>query len=436
MAYTSIENAYLGDGSASRPRTSGSNQPAHIHWSAANLNETVDDDISREVYCVLGIPVDSYDLSGALSKVDTAANNTAPFLLSTPNLNFLVGSQTNNTFRQSLLDSDMCTADGMPLIWIAKLLGIPITQRIAGATLFEKLCDREPMSRPLRVFLFGGDDGVAEKAVATINASSQTVRCVGAINPGFGTIDDMSTDAIINEINDSKADFLLVALGAAKGQEWLLKNHQKLKVPVRTHLGACINFQAGTARRAPDFFQKNGLEWLWRIKEEPQLWRRYWNDGLALLSLTASNILPLAAQAWINRRKSAANPKTLTFAKRQLLSRTIISLKGDAVEKSVPFASEQFREAIEDTQLPLLIDLTNVNMIDQRFLGLLMMTRLQAKKKGVSFEIYCASPAIKKSFAMNKASYLLANSEQDQPAHSSEHKGNTPQAGIPSHMPS
>ena len=77
------------------------------------------------------------------------------------------------------------------------------------------------------------------------------LRCVGTLDPGFGSVDEMSRDQIIDEINASQADFLAVSLGAKKGQLWLHRNHQRLTIPIRVPLGAAINFQAGKVKRAP-----------------------------------------------------------------------------------------------------------------------------------------------------------------------------------------
>ena len=77
-----------------------------------------------------------------------------------------------------------------------------------------------------------------------------------------------------------------------KGQLWLLHNHERLKIPVRAHLGATINFTAGKVRRAPAAFRRWGLEWLWRIKEEPHLWKRYWNDGMTFMGLVFTHVIP------------------------------------------------------------------------------------------------------------------------------------------------
>ena len=218
-------------------------------------------------------------------------------------MNFLATSRRNVKFRESLLRSDLCIADGMPLIWIAKLLGIPIAERITGADLFHTLKFTPRGSERLRVFLFGGAEGVADAVAKQLNATSPGLECVGVLNPGFGTIGAMSTDAVIDKINSSGADLLAVFLGAEKAQMWLLQNHHRIKVPVRAQFGAAINFEAGTIKRAPLILRNSGLEWLWRIKEEPYLWRRYWADGLTLLHLLFTSVIPLAAYAQFARLK-------------------------------------------------------------------------------------------------------------------------------------
>ena len=96
-------------------------------------------ELTREVYWVLGIPIDTVDMKTALGKIEAAVANSTPFLISTANLNFLATSQLDAEFRASLLRSDLCTADGMPIVWIARLLGIPVRERLAGADIFEEL---------------------------------------------------------------------------------------------------------------------------------------------------------------------------------------------------------------------------------------------------------------------------------------------------------
>ena len=259
----------------------------------ADNRSALPDELTRDVHVILGVPIDVTDMAAIVRAIDAAAADETPFLLSTVNVNFLVASQADATFKELLYRSDLCTVDGMPVLWMMKLLGIPVKERTAGTDLLEALKLARRPARPLKVFVFGGTDDAANAACANLNAEHQGLECIGWHYPGFGSVADMSSDGIIKKINASGADFLLAALGAGKGQTWLLENHERLHVPVRAHLGAALNIQAGTVKRAPHWMRKAGLEWLWRIKEEPHLWRRYAHDGLVLLKLLLTRIGPL-----------------------------------------------------------------------------------------------------------------------------------------------
>ena len=112
------------------------------------------DVFERDVYCLLGLPFDTVDMAGAVQRVrDAAARRTSCFI-STPNLNFIIGCRADSQFRDSVINSDLSIADGMPLVWIARLLGIPIRERVAGSGLFDQL--RERTSTQLSVYFFGG----------------------------------------------------------------------------------------------------------------------------------------------------------------------------------------------------------------------------------------------------------------------------------------
>jgi len=368
-------------------------------------NSVRPDDLAREVYGVLGIPVDVVDMATALRRIDTAAAGTAPFLISTANLNFLVTSRSDEEFRESLLLSDLCTADGMPIVWIARLLGIPIIKRIAGSDIFEALKSAKK-STPLKIFMFGGNEGAAAAACKTLNAESSGLTCAGSFYPGFGTVDEMSTDAILNSINSSNADFLAAALGAKKGQAWLLRNHDRLRIPIRVHLGATINFQAGTLKRAPARMRKWGLEWLWRIKEEPQLWRRYWDDGLALLWLVLTQVIPLIILHHWYRLKLSGKSQYLRVERTDDHKSVILSIDGVATAESIGNAVSSFVDAASAGKSTV-INFANTRLIDARFLGLLLMLDKQLKRQHLQLILAGMSPRIARLFRLNGFGYLL-----------------------------
>lgn len=262
-------------------------------------------DCQRPIYDIAGLPFDAVDLRETVRITLRAVEHREPLFVSTPNLNFLIAAQTDQEFRASVFRSDLCIADGMPIVWLARLLDVPLRSRVSGSDLFDALCAQS--ERTVKVFFFGGPDGAAQLAAERVNqraqerqSNSQTpgVVCVGYESPGFGSLDDMSRPEMIDRINASGADFVVVSIGARRGQVWIQRNRERLDAPVISYLGAVINMAAGTIDRAPRWMQKTGLEWVWRIKEEPQLWRRYASDGWALLRMLGTRILPQVLRRW------------------------------------------------------------------------------------------------------------------------------------------
>jgi N-acetylglucosaminyldiphosphoundecaprenol N-acetyl-beta-D-mannosaminyltransferase len=177
-------------------------------------------------------------------------------------------SLTDVPFRESLHLHDLSPADGMPAVWIGRCLGIAIKDRVAGSDFFDTLRSRNDVSKPLKAFLLGRIQGAAASACQTLNPRSGGSCCVGSLNLGFGSVEEISGDEVIYKVNASAANFLVLLLGAYNGQLWLQRNNQKLLIPIRANLGS-INFQTGTVAGSPRLIRKLGLELLWRIKEEP-----------------------------------------------------------------------------------------------------------------------------------------------------------------------
>jgi N-acetylglucosaminyldiphosphoundecaprenol N-acetyl-beta-D-mannosaminyltransferase len=365
------------------------------------------DDLSREVYGVLGIPIDRTDMATVVHAIKAAAGRTVPFLISTPNLNFLVNGLSDPEFRESLLLSDLCPPDGMPIIWIARLLGLPIKERVAGSDIFEALKFAGCSDSPMKVFLFGGAKNVAATAAERLNTESSGMICVGSLCPPFCSVDDLSADIFIDAINASRADFLAAALGAKKGQVWLKRNHHRLQIPIRAHLGATINFQAGMIKRAPLHLRKWGLEWLWRIKEEPQLWKRYWNDGWRLLRLLLTRVLPLAASIQWNRLRNAREERGLVIKNTHDRETVTIAFYGDATAQHVRKAICCVRAALT-AQKSVVIDLSRVDVIDARFIGLLLMIMKVLNERQQHLEFTACPPRIERIFRLNGFEFLLS----------------------------
>ena len=339
------------------------------------------DDLSRDVYCLFGIPIDNVGMRETVERVETAVALRNPFLIATPNVNFLVMSASDEAFRETLVFSDLCVPDGMPLVWLGRLVGVPVKKRVAGSDILEMVKRGRTKDRPLNLFLFGGADGAAEKASQAINLRGDALRGVGFVNPGFVQVEQMSGAETIAAVNASRADFLVAALGARKGQLWLHQNHARLEIPVRAHLGAVMNFYSGTVRRAPRFLQRCGLEWAWRIKEEPALWRRYVHDGFHLATLLFSRVPPLLAWSIYLRLSGQARRAKLTVTETDAIGHRVISLAGSLTSGNVEKAVAAFRVAVSD-DTEVVVDLSKARAVDARFVGMFLMLEKTLRLSG------------------------------------------------------
>lgn len=244
-----------------------------------------DTDFSRDVIALFGLPFDRITLDATEQRLLQSITSGRKLLLSTPNLNFVALSQRDEAFRQSVLVSDLSVVDGAGVMLLARLMGAGLPERVAGATLFERLLTTAP--RQLRVFLLGGTREAATAAAANIRKRTHDDAVVGHLSPGFGDAEPVTSPADLTDLRARHPNLVLVALGARKGQRWILDNWDALPSCVVSHLGATLNFVAGTLARAPRILQRAGLEWAWRIKEEPHLWRRYGRDALDSMRLLA-----------------------------------------------------------------------------------------------------------------------------------------------------
>mgnify|MGYP000057317103 CR=1 FL=1 len=168
----------------------------------------------------------------------------------------------------------MATPDGMPLVWLGRLRGYAV-DRVYGPDLMWAVCERG-IARGYRHFFYGGEPGVADKLATRLRQCMPGIRIVGTHSPPFRELTDIEEQAVAAMINHSHADLVWVGLGAPKQDYWVAHFRPKLTAPVLIAVGAAFNFLSGRVRQAPRWMQRTGLEWLFRLSQEPRrLWRRY-----------------------------------------------------------------------------------------------------------------------------------------------------------------
>jgi len=355
--------------------------------------ETIARDLKRNVWTVMGLPFDCTSEQETTDHLINAMLKEERCFFTTPNLNFAITAQNDSQFRDSVINSDWVVADGMPLIWIAKSLGIPLPERVAGSSVFDKLRQEyiNP-DRPLRVVFFGGPDGTAAQAYKKIASDNSHMEVVGFYSPGFGSMDEMSDPEVIKQINQSDADLLIVALGAKRGQQWIELNRHNLEVPVISHLGAVINFVAGTVNRAPVWIQRSGLEWLWRIWEESSLFRRYWHDGRAFIRQYLTKIRPYKKMLQ-KQSKLAHKPLEFMF----LNESKTLEVSGDALHENLSDLRCELIELIEEERIRV-IDIEKIVRMDDSFIALLQLVQKQITLTGHHLTLANPTPNHLKQF--------------------------------------
>ncbi|MFN0024848.1 MAG: WecB/TagA/CpsF family glycosyltransferase [Parvularculaceae bacterium] len=360
------------------------------------------DDFDRDVWSVLGIPVDALSASGAVAAIERAVRERRRLSFITPNVNFLVRAMRDSGERQRLVDADLSLVDGAPLVAIARLLGMTGLERCAGADVFEALRRRPAFTAArLSVFFFGGREGASEAAAAALDREGRGLRSAGWLNPGYGDVAAMSAPEIIETINAAKPDFLVVALGASKGQAWIDANLSRLDVPVVSHLGAVVDFTAGTIKRAPSLLQRVGLEWAWRIKTDPGLWRRYRDDAAGLCRLLTFRLAPSLATGRRSGAPAAARLISDVGGSRVLLS-------GDLCADDLKAVRLAYRAAgVADGDV--IVDLTGAGAIDAAFLGLTLMLEKAARRRGAVVRIAGASARHRAILRANAMTYERAH---------------------------
>jgi len=337
-------------------------------------------DFSRNVYSILGLPFDAFNLQQAQEAILYAIDNKQRCFLTTPNLNFLIAAQEDDAFYQSVIDSDISSADGMSVVWLAKLLGIPLKGRVAGSDLFAELSQLKQREKKISVFFFGGQAGIAEQASLQLNQNSKSMICCGYHAPGFGTVDEMSADAIIQEINQANPDFLVVALGAEKGQAWIQKNKHRLNASVISHLGAVINFVAGHVERAPICWQQMGFEWLWRIKQEPSLWRRYFFDSLVLTNLMLTKVMPLAVyDRYLKRSMAYSIPMEVVLGDS---TEQLVHLSGSLKSTGLGELKCVFNKVLSSEDKVVVLDFSKVTYLGAEFIAQLVLLQNKLLEQG------------------------------------------------------
>jgi N-acetylglucosaminyldiphosphoundecaprenol N-acetyl-beta-D-mannosaminyltransferase len=217
----------------------------------------------------------------------------------TANLDFLAIARRRDGFRHLLANADLVVCDGKPLQWAAALCGDALPARVTGSDILLETCQLSA-AHGYRLFLLGAAPGVADRAARALERLHPGMVIAGTYAPPVGPFDADEDAAIVARIREARTDALFVALGAPRQDEWIRDHLGELGVALCVGVGGVFNFFAGETRRAPGWIQRCGMEWAFRLAQEPtRLWRRYLRDDLpvflALIAEQAGRRLGIGA---------------------------------------------------------------------------------------------------------------------------------------------
>jgi N-acetylglucosaminyldiphosphoundecaprenol N-acetyl-beta-D-mannosaminyltransferase len=358
--------------------------------------------MDRVPYWLLGLPFDCVSETDAAAMILHAIDVRAQLTFATPNVNFVTMASNDSAFQQTILQSDLSLVDGMPLVWLGRACGIPFPERVAGSSLFERL-QTASSGRRIRVFFFGGEEGVADAACNRLLGERGTFEPVGGLFPGFESLDSMSSEETITRINAARPDFLVVALGAKKGHAWIARNRSRIEAPVVSHLGAVVNFVAGRLRRSPRVFQRMGLEWLWRTASEPKLASRYIADFVRLARDLPGSVAHTMIARHSGRRRRGPELSVHVIRSTSL---TTLVLKNAFTSNDIDPYLSALSVLQSSTTERLQVDVSQLHDIDCHALGAIYATKWRLPGRCVELSGTHDAPAYR-AFRAHRAHSLI-----------------------------
>jgi N-acetylglucosaminyldiphosphoundecaprenol N-acetyl-beta-D-mannosaminyltransferase len=242
------------------------------------------------------LPVDSVSFEGALDAIDDLVREKQGGRVFTPNVDHVVQAENDARFRAAYNDVSLSLVDGMPLLWASRLLKTPLPEKVSGSDLIMPLM-RRAAERGYRVYFLGGAPGAAELAQQKLEQELPALRIVGIDS---GRIDVNGGPEvqrpILDRIAAAEPDLLLVALGAPKQELWSHEQRAGLGSAVAVGVGASLDFIAGAQRRAPRWMSESGLEWAYRLAQDPKrMASRYLLRDPQFFGIVAKQLLAPAA---------------------------------------------------------------------------------------------------------------------------------------------
>jgi N-acetylglucosaminyldiphosphoundecaprenol N-acetyl-beta-D-mannosaminyltransferase len=225
---------------------------------------------------ILGVPLALTDYERTIEWMDATIATGQRGYICVAAVHTVMACQDDPELRAAVLGSDLTVPDGQPLVWAMNALGHHLSSRVYGPDLMARYCERAALTGA-RMFLYGGrNQGALVQLALNLRTRYPGLNIVGGYTPPFRALTGEEEDFVLDEINRSQADVVWVGIGVPKQEKWMAAMRPRLKAPVLVGVGAAFDFHAGLVPQAPSWMQSVGLEWAYRLLQEPgRLWKRY-----------------------------------------------------------------------------------------------------------------------------------------------------------------
>lgn len=235
---------------------------------------------------LMNTEIDNLTMDETLDAIDSLIKEDNCSYVVTPNVDHIVQLEKDEELKRVYENASLILTDGKPLIWISNWYKTPIKEKISGSDLFPRVCDLAA-KKGYTMYFLGAAEGVADKAAKNLMDKYKGLNIVGTYSPPFGfEKDKVELKKIERQIQEVHPDILIVGLGCPKQEKYMYHHCKELDVPISFGLGASIDFEAGNIKRAPRWMSEHGLEWLYRITQDPKrLAKRYLVDDMKIIRI-------------------------------------------------------------------------------------------------------------------------------------------------------
>lgn len=224
---------------------------------------------------ILGVNISAITLSQAIDQITLWIEGRTCKYVSVCNVHTVMECQKEPAMRKAVNEAGLATPDGMPLVWLGRWKSQAKVSRVYGPDLMLALCELS-VEHGYSHYFYGGAEGVPQLLAARLQNRFPELKIAGAYSPPFRPLTAAKEAQIVAQINQAAPDIVWVGLGTPKQDLWMAAHREQLTAPVLIGVGAAFDFHTGRIPQAPRWMQRVGLEWLFRLWQEPRrLWYRY-----------------------------------------------------------------------------------------------------------------------------------------------------------------